>query len=372
MPVLLSVGTARMPYTAAQDEVKQHVTGLFAGRMARAERLLQAFDNSGIRTRTFVQPLAWYSVPRGFGEKNEVYIDCAVRYSAEAVDDCLRKASFDPILHEEIDALFYISTTGLSTPSIEARLMNRLPFSRHAVRLPMWGLGCAGGAAGLARAADYCRAFPNAKVLVIAAEFCSLTFQMNDLSKSNVIGTSLFSDGVACVLVAGDEAAPANGAPRIIASRSALMPRSEDVMGWDIRDEGLFVIFSKDIPTIVRTWLRPQVESFLQEHGLRLGDIRYFIAHPGGRKVLEVYEEAFRFGPEQTKAARDVLARYGNMSSATVYFVLEQMMRQPLSPGHGLLIALGPGFSAEMVLLQWGDDRAVSVRVFGRCHDPHH
>ncbi len=189
---------------------------------------------------------------------------------------------------------------------------------------------------------------------MIAVEFCSLTFQLNDWSKSNVIGTSLFSDGVACLLVAGDGAAPTAGAPRVIAARSVLMPGSEDVMGWDVRDEGLFVIFSKDIPAIVRYWLRPQVESFLQEHGLGLGDIHHFIAHPGGRKVIEAYEEAFGFGPEQTKAARDVLARYGNMSSATVYFVLEQMMRQPLSSGHGLLIALGPGFSAEMVLLQWG------------------
>ncbi|AGT31881.1 chalcone synthase [Geobacillus genomosp. 3] len=353
MPVLLSVGTATMPYTAAQDEVKQHVSSLFSGRMARVERLLQAFDNSGIRTRAFVQPLAWYSAPHGFGQKNKVYMDCAVRYSAEAVNDCLRKASPGPVLPEEIDALFCISTTGLSTPSIEARLMNVLPFSPHAIRVPIWGLGCAGGAAGLARAADYCRAFPHAKVLVIAVEFCSLTFQLHDLSKSNVIGTSLFSDGVACVLVAGDEAAPKKGAPFVVAARSVLMPRSEEVMGWDVRDEGLFVIFSKDIPSIVRSWLRPQVEAFLHDNGLTLGDLQYFIAHPGGRKVIEAYEEAFGFGPDQTKAARDVLARYGNMSSATVYFVFDQMTRQPLAPGYGLLVALGPGFSAEMVLLQW-------------------
>ena len=124
-------------------------------------------------------------------------------------------------------------------------------------------------------------------------------------------------------------------------------------MGWDIRDEGLFVVFSKDIPSIVRRWLRPQVESFLQENKLMIRDLRYFIAHPGGKKVIEAYEEAFGFGPEQTEAARGVLARYGNMSSATVYFVLEEVMRQPLAPGYGLLVALGPGFSAEMVLLKW-------------------
>ncbi|ARA96871.1 type III polyketide synthase [Geobacillus thermodenitrificans] len=353
MPILLSIGTAKMPYMVSQHEVKRYVAELFAGRLMRAERLLQAFDNGGIRTRTFVKPLAWYSLPRGFGEKNEVYIDSAVRYSGEAVNDCLHKASTGPIPYEAVDVLFYISTTGLSTPSIEARLMNVLPFSPSVVRVPIWGLGCAGGAAGLARAADYCRAFPNAKALVIAVEFCSLTFQANDLSKSNVIGTSLFSDGVACVLVAGDEAAPKSGAPRIIAARSVLMPRSEDVMGWDIRDEGLFVIFSKDIPSIVRSWLRPQVESFLQENKLLLSDLRYFIAHPGGKKVIEAYEEAFGFGPKQTEAAREVLAQYGNMSSATVYFVLEQVMQKPLAPGYGLLVALGPGFSAEMVLLKW-------------------
>lgn len=177
MPTLLSIGTATMPYIVSQEEVKQHVAGLFAGRLARAERLLRAFDNGGIRTRAFVQPLAWYSTPRGFGEKNAVYMDCAVRYSGEAANNCLQNTPDGPIPHEAVDALFYISTTGLSTPSIEARLMNVLPFSPSAVRVPVWGLGCAGGAAGLARAADYCRAFPKAKALVIAAEFCSLTFQ---------------------------------------------------------------------------------------------------------------------------------------------------------------------------------------------------
>lgn len=179
--------------------------------------------------------------------------------------------------------------------------MNVLPFSPHTKRIPIWGLGCAGGAAGIARAYEYCMAFPNAKVLVIAAEFCSLTFQENDHTKSNLIGTSLFSDGVACICVAGDKAADAEVRPRVIATQSALMPNSEEVMGWDIRDDGLFVVFSKDIPSLIQSWLKPQVQSFLQKHHLSISDIHHFIAHPGGKKVIDAYEDALGIGKEKNK-----------------------------------------------------------------------
>lgn len=211
-----------------------------------------------------------------------------------------------------------------------------------------------GGAAGIARAYEYCLAFPKAKVLVIAAEFCSLTFQPDDHSKSNFIGTSLFADGVACVCVAGDEAAVEAGRPHIIAAQSVLMPDSEDVMGWDIRDDGLFVVFSKDIPSFIRTWLRPQAQSFLQQHGLAFGDINHFIAHPGGKKVIAAYEEAFGIDKEKTNISFQVMKEFGNMSSATVCVVLERFMKQPIPAGdYGLMVALGPGFSAEMILLRW-------------------
>lgn len=356
MPAILSVGTAAMPYQVNQEKTKQYVKQLFSSSFSHIDCLLHVFDNGEIESRAFVKPLAWYQKRHRFSEKNDLYIESALRYGCEAVQTCLNNAAFlsKPIEYDEIEAIFYISTTGLATPSMEARIMNILPFSPHTKRIPIWGLGCAGGAAGIARAYEYCLAFPKAKVLVIAAEFCSLTFQPDDHSKSNFIGTSLFADGVACVCVAGDEVADEAGLPRIIAAQSALMPDSEDVMGWDVRDDGLFVIFSKDIPSLIRTWLRPRVQSFLQQHGLAFDDISHFIAHPGGKKVIEAYEAAFGIDKEKTNISFQVLKEFGNMSSATVYVVLERFMKQAIPAGdYGLMVALGPGFSAEMILLRW-------------------
>ncbi|SFA43782.1 15-methylpalmitoyl-4-hydroxy-2-pyrone synthase [Parageobacillus thermantarcticus] len=356
MPAILSVGIAEMPYQVKQEETKRYVKQLFAHSFSCIDRLLNVFENGEIRSRSFVRPLEWYKEKHRFSEKNDVYIESAIQYGCEAVRKCLHHPTFlpKPIAYEEIDAIFYISTTGLATPSIEARMMNVLPFSPHTKRIPIWGLGCAGGAAGIARAYEYCLAFPNAKVLVIAAEFCSLTFQENDHTKSNLIGTSLFSDGVACVCIAGDEAADAGVRPRVIATQSALMPNSEEVMGWKIRDDGLFVVFSKHIPFLIRSWLKSQVQSFLRQHRLSVSDICHFIAHPGGKKVIDAYEEAFGIDKEKTNVSFQVLQEFGNMSSATVYVVLERFMAQPIPPGdYGLLVALGPGFSAEMILFKW-------------------
>lgn len=356
MPAILSVGIASLPYKIKQEEARQYVKQLFERSVPHIDRLLTVFDNGGIESRYFVRPLEWYEQVHRFSEKNDVYIESAARYGCEAVQNCLQNRCFleNPITYEDIEAIFYVSTTGLSTPSIEAKIMNKLPFSPTTKRIPIWGLGCAGGAAGLARAYEYCLAFPTAKVLVIAAEFCSLTFQPNDHSKSNMIGTSLFADGVACLCVAGDEAIDARTRPYIVATESIFMPHSENVMGWDVRDEGFFVIFSKDIPTVIQSWLKPNVDAFLQRHGLMINDIDHFIAHPGGKKVIAAYEKALEVDEQKTKISFDVLRQFGNMSSATIYFVLEQFMKQSISKGQlGLMIALGPGFSAELILLRW-------------------
>ncbi|WP_183251278.1 type III polyketide synthase [Anoxybacteroides tepidamans] len=356
MPAILSVGTASLPYKVKQEEVCRYVKQLFEHSFPHIDRLLTIFDNGEIQSRFFAQPLDWYQKDHSFSEKNDVYIESAVHYGCEAIQNCLQNDLFleKPIAYEEVEAIFYISTTGIATPSVEARIMNRLPFSPYTKRIPIWGLGCAGGVAGLARAYEYCLAFPNATVLVIAAEFCSLTFQPHDRSKSNMIGTSLFADGVACLCVAGDGTIDARIRPRIVATQSIFMPHSEEVMGWDIRDEGLFVIFSKNIPSLIQAWLQPNVEAFLQKNGLAMNDIRHFIAHPGGKKVIMAYQEALKIGEQKTKISFDILRNFGNMSSATVYFVLEQFMKQPIPKGdYGLMVALGPGFSAEFTLLHW-------------------
>jgi alkylresorcinol/alkylpyrone synthase len=219
-------------------------------------------------------------------------------------------------------------------------------------RTPIWGLGCAGGAAGLSRAFEFTRAFPDKRALVLALELCSLTFQKNDLSKSNLVASSLFADGAAAVLVSG--AGTGAVGPAIVGTRSTLWYDSLDVMGWEINDQGMKVLFSRDIPSIVRTCVLPNVLEFLSGYGLSLPDLKHIIAHPGGAKVLDAYRETLQLSNGKLDIARSVLRRYGNMSSPTVFFVLDEYLRSgSIRPGdYGLVTALGPGFSSEMLLVR--------------------
>lgn len=360
IPKIASVGTYTPPYTLAQRDVEQLTEELFLHKMPRVERLLRVFTNGEIDTRHFCVPPAWYRAAHTFEERNRLYTELATAYSIEVIQRCLTNEAFlrTAVSTEDIDAIIFVSSTGISTPSIEARVMNQLPFSDKLVRVPIWGLGCAGGAAGISRANDYCRAYPQAKVLVVCVELCSLTFQKDDYTKSNLIGASLFADGAACVLVCGDEVELTQDrrVPRIKAARSKWLPDSESVMGWDVKSSGLHVVFAKSIPAIITNWLGPFLHEFLHDYNVELKHITHFIAHPGGKKVLGAYEEALQLTPEDTAISRNVLRTRGNMSSPTVLYVLEQFMLRGSSPGAlGLLVALGPGFSGEAVLLEWGE-----------------
>ncbi|WP_456278629.1 type III polyketide synthase [Bacillus sp. AK128] len=359
MPKITSVGVCVPPNALTQDTTAEFARELFHESFRDISRLLTVFENGQIEKRHFAKDLNWFKKSHSFEERNNAYIEHAVEYSIEAIQSCLEHEKYlkQKVDFEEIEAIFFISTTGLSTPSIDAKIMNHLPFSAHTKRIPIWGLGCAGGASGLSRAFDYCLAYPSARVLVVAVELCGLTFQHNDRSKSNLIGTSLFADGVAAVLVEGDQTTSQTktSIPYIIDTQSTLMPDSEEVMGWDVKNEGLYVIFSKDIPTIISEWLKPNVETLLQKNGLELTDIKHFIAHPGGKKVIEAYETALGFTKQQTSISQKVLQNHGNMSSATVYYVLDEFMKQDLEKGdYGLIAALGPGFSSELLLVKWG------------------
>jgi alkylresorcinol/alkylpyrone synthase len=361
LPKIISVGEYLPPHQLPQETTVEFAKELFQDSYQDVNRLLKVFSNGHIEKRHFAKELTWFKQNHTFEEKNNIYIEHAVSYGCEAIKHCLGNALFlkKPIDFTSIEAIFFVSTTGLSTPSIEARIMNILPFSPYTKRIPIWGLGCAGGVSGIARAYEYCKAFPKSCVIVLAVELCSITFQKKDKSKSNLIGMSLFADGVACVCVAGDEAdvfenLRLDTLPTIMDSQSCFMNHSEDVMGWNIKNEGLYVVFSKDIPTIIRNWLRPVVDQFLEKHQLHIRDITCFIAHPGGKKVLEAYEEAFDMKKEETAVSLDVLKNFGNMSSVTVIYVLKKFMERKVNQGeYGLMIALGPGFSAEMVLLRW-------------------
>lgn len=361
MTQVLSVGTSSPPYKFTQEESLSFARNFFQDAFPNIERLLKVFETAQIDTRYFSAPMAWFKTRHSLQEKNDLYINQALACSIDAVQDCLHAETLldEAVACEDIDAIFFVSTTGFSTPSIEAKLMNHLPFSPHTKRMPIWGLGCAGGASGLSRAHEYCLAYPQANVLVVAVELCSLTFQPDDRSKSNLIGTSLFADGAACALVSGDDSALlANAAldsrPHVLATQSTFMPDSEEVMGWNVRDEGLYVVFSRSIPGLIEGWLRPDVTAFLDRHGLGLEHVSHLIAHPGGRKVLEAYESSLALPEGMTTPSREVLRHYGNMSSPTVLYVLKEHMEKNIAAGDfGVATALGPGFSSELLLLQW-------------------
>ena len=358
MPKILSVSTFKPPHEVKQQQAVELTRSLFSEKYKDIERLLKVFQNGDIETRNVCMPLEWYGKEHDFEERNNLYIQHAVDFGVQAVLSCLQGDGMleAPIEPSMIDAIFFISSSGISTPSIEARIMNRIPFRDNTKRVPIWGLGCAGGAAGISRAYEYCLAFPEANVLVLSVELCSLTFQKDDYSKSNLVGVSLFSDGVACALVSGDKSSVKvkKAMPKVIATTSKLMPDSEDVMGWDVKNTGLYVVFSKSIPAIITNWLGPFVHEFLSEHGLTKDDITHFVAHPGGKKVLEAYEAALGFDQTKTDISRDVLRQNGNMSSPTILYVLEKFMEsEPAAGDYGLMAALGPGFCGELLLLKW-------------------
>ncbi|MED4400648.1 3-oxoacyl-[acyl-carrier-protein] synthase III C-terminal domain-containing protein [Metabacillus fastidiosus] len=364
MAFIISVGKGIPEYELTQDYMITFVRELFGHRFTDIDRLLTVFPNSEIKTRQFVKEIDWYKHTHSFAEKNDEYIKKTVELSVKAIENCLRNEELltRSISYDEIDAIIFISSSGIATPSIDAKVMNCLPFKETAKRIPIWGLGCAGGAAGISRAYEYCRAFPEAKVLVIAAELCSLTFQHDDLSKANLIGTSLFGDGVACTLIAGEKAAEQlkqdlrfPSIPKIIETRSTLMKDSEDVMGWDIKDNGLYVIFSRHIPAIIKKWLKPNVEAFLEENGLHTSEISHFLAHPGGKKVIEAYKDGLGFTDDHLYVSKEVLEQHGNMSSVTVMYVISEYLERQIGKDgeFGLIGALGPGFSSELLFIEW-------------------
>jgi alkylresorcinol/alkylpyrone synthase len=355
-PRLVSIATALPPHRVDQSNAKAFVATLFAGVLdGDARRLLEVFDHSGVESRRVCMPLEWYGGPHRFKETNDLYLEHALDLAAEVTRKALRGAGLGP---QDIDHLVLITSTGVATPSLDARLANLIGFRSDFRRTPIWGLGCAGGAVGLSRARDFALADPSARVLLIALELCSLTFQHGDLDRRNLVASSLFSDGAAAAVVAGSAADLEGASPpcsiEILASRSTLWPDTLDIMGWDVDESGLHVVFSRDIPSIVRNWVRPNFEAFLADQGLALGSLTHVIAHPGGPKVLAAYGEALGLAPATFRHAREVLRTAGNMSSPTCLFVLERAIEAgDLKPGDfAAVAALGPGFSSEIVLIR--------------------
>ena len=338
------VGTALPEHVCDQAYVRRVVENLFGERVENLERLLKVFDHLHIEKRYFARDPEWYRKDRGFGEANDLFIETALKLSAKAAQEAIDIADAAP---EDFAGIVVASTTGVMTPSLEAHLVQDLGLPLHSVRLPLFGLGCAGGVAGLARAAELSSGRDGAPVLFVAVEICSATFQRNDLSKSNLIGTSIFGDGAAAVVVGRAESGP-----EILGSYHRLFPETYDIMGWDVIDSGMKVRFSRDIPNFVRTHLPMVLEEACSAWGIRQDDIVSYITHPGGAKVLDSFAEVICRDRRALAASHEILRRYGNMSSASILFVLEHMLaNRELEHGYGLMSALGPGFSSDQLLL---------------------
>jgi alkylresorcinol/alkylpyrone synthase len=347
-PRLLALATAVPPYALKQSEVRQRAQHLFAGAGAggEVERLLPVFLNAGIDTRYSCVPIDWYDEPPGWKERNRIYLESAVDLLERVTLACLDQAGLGP---EAIDAIIVVSTTGIATPSLDALLMERLAMRRDVDRLPVFGLGCAGGVLGLSRAAAMARERPGRRVLYLVVELCALCFRKGDFSKSNIVATALFGDGAAGAILSSE-----GDGPRFGPGGQHTWRQSLDIMGWAVEPDGLRAIFSRDIPAFVRAGMRDATAAFLERNGLGLGDIDAFVCHPGGAKVLSALEEAFEIGDGALAEGRSVLRDYGNMSAATVCFVLERTLRAPPPPGppqRMLMTAMGPGFTAGFQVL---------------------
>jgi alkylresorcinol/alkylpyrone synthase len=348
---IISVNNVDFPEKISQSDLKDFAKKMFSGRYSDIDRMLDVFSNTNIDYRNLCVPVEYFYKESTFKERNQLYIDISLKYSSESVTALLNELN---ISKDILTDIIVVSTTGLATPSIDALLINKMKLNPYINRMPLWGLGCAGGVSGIGKAASIARANPKAIILLVAIELCSLTFIRNDYSKSNFIATSLFSDGIASVIITGDDVNLKYSKTdlSIEDSQSRLYYDSLDVMGWEFLNDGFKVVFSRDIPKIVQDCVKSDIEIFLSKNGLDLSDIKNFITHPGGTKVIEAYQNALGINDNSLDKTRLVLRNYGNMSSATVLYVLKEFIKTGFKEGYGLMTSLGPGFSSELALLK--------------------
>jgi alkylresorcinol/alkylpyrone synthase len=343
-PRLSGLSTAVPPYVLDQRAVAERALVHFGDLVGdRAERLIPVYGNAGVESRYACVPMEWHAQPHGWRERNAIYLESAVALLERAATDCLAAVG---LRARDVDAIVVVSTSGIATPSLDAILVNRLGLRSDVKRLPLFGFGCAGGVLGLSRAADFARLDPDANILFLVVELCSLTFRGNDKTAANFISTALFADGAVAALISGRGDGIALGA-----SGEHTWHDTLDVMGWEVEDNGLQVRLSRDIPSFVRERVRDVTTQFLDRHGLQLADIDRFVCHPGGAKVLTALEEAFGLEAGTLAEARSVLRDYGNMSAATVLFVLDRVLKGG-SSGRMLMTTMGPGFTAGFQILE--------------------
>jgi alkylresorcinol/alkylpyrone synthase len=347
---IAGAGSAFPPNYYPQAVLLAALREYWRDRIENPRMLDQLHAHAGVDGRHLVMPLDRYYGLDTFGQANRIWIDAAQDLGEKAIRCAMGRAGL-PL--SKIGALFFVSVTGVASPSIDARLINRMKLPRNLRRTPIFGLGCVAGAAGVARAADYVRAYPDQVAVLLSVELCSLTLQREDVSVANLVSSALFGDGAAAVVLAG-KSVPLAG-PEVLATRSVFYEDTEDVMGWDISEKGFRIVLSRDVPKVTRENLGRDVDAFLAEQGLKREDIGSWVLHTGGPKVLEATTEALGLHDGELQASWDCLRRTGNLSSASVLCVLEEVMlrRRPPAGTLGILAAMGPGFCSELVLLRW-------------------
>jgi len=348
-PRIAAVATALPPHRVTQEEAKAGAREVFAA-LPDLERLLRLFDRSGVEARHLVFPREYYLRSHSFEERNRDYVTAALSLGEEAIRRGLDTAG---IAAAEVDALLFVTTTGLATPSVDALLCERIGFRPGIRRLPLFGLGCAGGAGAMALAAELLRPRPEGVAVVLSVEACSLTLLKDAPTKVNLVGSALFADGAGCAVLTGS--GRGGSGPAVLASETHLFPDSQHFMGWRFDGNGFGLVLSPHVPGFIAEMLPAPVRGFLERRSLAPEEIQHFALHPGGRQVIEAYRRGLGLTPEALAPTREALRKHGNLSSASVFFSLQQLLadRSPGPGDHGFLAAMGPGFAAEMLLLGW-------------------
>ncbi|HET9355340.1 MAG TPA: type III polyketide synthase [Sphingomicrobium sp.] len=341
---LLSLATALPVYHVEQPAAKAHAREMFGGRKALFDRLGGVFDNALIDRRSIVAPIEWYRQPRGWAERTKLYTEaCEALFEAAALD-AIARAGLEPA---EIDGILFVSTTGIATPSIDARVAPRLGFRPDVRRVPLFGLGCAGGVSGLATATRLAAGEPGSRWLFVTVETCSISIRLDSVDPAGIVATALFGDGAAAAVVSSD----GEGIARIVHAGEKLWPDTLAIMGWRVEDPGLAVIFDRAIPPFIEAELAGAVDAILADGGLGRSDIARFCCHPGGAKVVDAIEGALGLDPGVLDLERDVLREHGNMSAPTVLFVLDRLLERGL-PERTMMTAFGPGFTCAGLVLE--------------------
>jgi alkylresorcinol/alkylpyrone synthase len=350
---IVAVAPVVPPHAYAQDAITDALVDLISPDPGRQAVMRRMHGSSGVRTRHLIVPLEVYGTITSFQESNDLYISAGAELAARALTQALASAGLRP---HEVDFLLFTSVTGIAAPSIDAQLIARLGLRSDVKRVPSFGLGCVAGAAGLARVNDYLVGHPDEVAALVSLELCSLTIQRGDDSMANIVASGLFGDGAAAAVVVGDRRAERLGlpGPDIVDTRSRVYPDTEDVIGWDIGGTGFRIVLSSGVPTVIDANFAGDVRGLLAANGVALAEVGTWVAHPGGPKVLESFANALDLVSGELGRSWDSLSRVGNLSSSSVLHVLADTMASPPAPGTiGLLFALGPGVSAELVLLRW-------------------